>query len=92
MKRIVSQLVFPFFLIALSLELKAQERAKSVLMKIETLDGNEFVRTILEDNDSLIRIDTDQLGELKIRKSFIKDIQVISRSTIVEGRMWLPQP
>lgn len=72
--------------------LQAQETTDSVLVKIETMDGNEFVGTILEENDSLIRLNAIEFGELTLRRNFIKDIRVLERPKIVGDRLWLPQP
>jgi hypothetical protein len=72
--------------------LQAQVSADSVLVKVETRDGNEFVGTILEDNDSLVRLNATGFRELIIRKDYIKEIKVLKRTKLVEGRYWLPQP
>ena len=53
-------------LIFLSLISNAQNSQDSIKSQIETVDGNEYIGTILEQNTEIIRIKTDKLGEISI--------------------------
>ncbi len=61
------------------------EQDSTILYKIETNDGNEFVGYILQRNSELIRLKTTNLGEINIFQKNIAKINVIEKDRIKEG-------
>ncbi len=83
--KIILLLVVFFFTVNL---IHAQVEDASKLVKIETLDGNEFIGTISsEDSDKLV-LKTENLGEVTISKNDIKLQEVVNQSQIKDGVFW----
>jgi len=70
----------------------AQIKPDSTLYQIETIDGNEFVGIIIEQDSVKIVLETKSLGALNIPKSNIKEIIKIEGKQIIEGEFWFENP
>jgi len=70
----------------------AQEEDNSKLVKIETLDGNEFVGTISSEDSEKLVLKTENLGEVTISKNDIKLQEVVNKSQIKDGVLWFDNP
>ena len=73
----------------LSLISNAQD---TTLVRIETKDGNEYLGTIVSENDQTIVLKTETLGEIFIQKMNIKHREVINAKQIVKGQVWFENP
>jgi RNase P/RNase MRP subunit p29 len=62
------------------------------LFKIETKDGNEFIGTIVSEDENSIVLKTQLLGEITIKREVIVSIREVDRSKIVEGVLWDDNP
>jgi len=83
--------VLILFFVFISAFVEAQV-ADSSLVQIETLDGNEFLGTIVKEDALIIVLKTANLGEITIQKKDIKSrIQVLPRQ-IKEGKLWFANP
>ena len=93
MKKTLSRLAFmTLCLITLSFISKAQNSQDSIKSRIETVDGNEYIGTILEQNTETIRIKTDKLGEISIPRVEVKRITQLSTLKTKDGTYWLDNP
>ena len=93
MKKTLSRLAFmTLCLITLSFISKAQNSQDSIKSRIETVDGNEYIGTILEQNTETIRIKTDKLGEISIPRAEVKRITQLSTLKTKDGTYWLDNP
>ncbi len=71
---------------------EAQKFRDSTLVKIVTVDGNEFMGKILSQNENEFRIRTETLGEVAIPKLKIKSIEKVDKTKLVDGEIWEQQP
>jgi hypothetical protein len=72
--------------------LNAQNQKDSVLVRIETTDGNEYVGTVTDENDVRILFNTKNLGEISIQKSDIKSKEFLESSQVKDGEIWFANP
>ncbi len=59
---------------------------------IETIDGNDFMGTLIYTDSVLVRIKTEKLGELSIKKIDIKVIESIQEIQVHGGAYWYENP
>jgi len=85
-----SLLIFVFSLITISL--KAQSLPDSTIYKIETVDGNEFIGQISNEDSLRIYLKTEKFGELTILKTDIKKKESIKVQQIKDGQLWFENP
>lgn len=83
----ISMLVLTLVLLGLNAA-RAQETDSARMVQIVTVDGNEFIGTILEENPESVQLKTDQFGTITIKRSNIKSIQPIKLSQMVAGQYW----
>ncbi|MBW8334692.1 MAG: hypothetical protein K0M40_21935 [Prolixibacteraceae bacterium] len=79
-------------LIGFSLISNAQNSQDTLKIQIETVDGNTYIGTILEDTPETIRIKTDKLGEISIPRAEVKRINQLSTIIVKDGTYWLENP
>ena len=79
-------------LIAICLASNAQSSQDSIKSQVETVDGNEYIGIILEQNAETIRIKTDKLGEINIPRAEVKRITQLSAVKTKAGTYWLENP
>jgi hypothetical protein len=72
----------------------AQDNVEEVqkTYKVETKDGNEFIGTIIREDDKTIVLKTQILGEITINRENILRIREIDQSKIIEGVLWDDNP
>lgn len=70
----------------------AQSSADTSLVRIETIDGNEFTGEIVGQDSLKIYLKTHNLGEIGILKSDIKVQQEIKVQQIKDGKVWFENP
>ena len=76
-------------LIAASFSSKAQNTQDTTKVHIQTIDGNEYIGNIIDQNSEKIKLKTEKLGELSILRVDIKKIDKITVSQIKGGTYWL---
>lgn len=73
--------------------LYSQEQADSTsLLIVETKDGNEFLGTLVGEDDSQLILLTEIYGRLYIPISQIKTRSVLKKSNLIEGEHWFKNP
>ncbi|HAH22732.1 MAG TPA: hypothetical protein DCL77_03030 [Prolixibacteraceae bacterium] len=93
MKKSISGLVFLMLcLLSLSINVHAQNNQDSIRSHVETVDGNEYIGIILQQDSQIIRIKTDNLGEISIPRAEVKRITLLTSVKTKEGTYWLDNP
>ncbi len=87
--KIILLLVVFFFTVNL---IHAQVEDDSKLVKIETLDGNEFVGTISSEDSEKLVLKTENLGEITILRADIKTQVDVKKAQIKDGVLWFDNP
>ena len=75
-----------------SLHTEAQNSADTTLVRIETMDGNEYTGEIVGQDALKIYLKTHNLGEIGILKSDIRLQQKIKVQQIKDGKVWFENP
>ena len=75
-----------------TLQTEAQNNADTTLVRIETVDGNEYTGEIVGQDSLKIYLKTRNLGEIGILKSDIRLQQEIKVQQIKDGKVWLENP
>lgn len=70
----------------------AQNEADSSKYHIETIDGNTFMGKIIKQDSVKILFLTDNLGEINIIKTNIKEIILIEKSKMKDKKYWFDNP
>lgn len=86
--RIVFLVVFSFAVLFVN----AQNTGDTILVKIETTDGNEFIGQVISDDSTKTVLKTEKLGEITILKTDIKHTESVQIKQIKEGKYWFPNP
>lgn len=73
--------------------LYSQELTDSTtLWLVETEDGNEFMGTLVDEDDSQLILLTEIYGRVHIPISQIKTRRVLKKSSLIEGEHWFDNP
>ena len=64
----------------------------TTLVRIETKDGNEYIGTVVSEDDKTISLETEMLGVLTIKKADIRSRESIQSEQLVKGEVWFPNP
>ncbi|HPF51194.1 MAG TPA: hypothetical protein PK335_06440 [Draconibacterium sp.] len=84
-----------FILLTLFLLITSQLWAQvsdPLLVRIETSDGNEYIGTIVREDEQILVLKTETLGEITVQKASIKNREVIRKEQIREGEVWFENP
>ncbi len=92
MKKLMTISVFLLLSVILPYSGIAQNEPDSILYQIETIDGNEFIGNILEQDSAKIVLETESMGTLNIPKSSIKRISQVLEKQIIDGKYWFENP
>ncbi len=88
-----AKIAFVFlFALLFSFSVKSQTTSDSTLVNIETLDGNEFIGQIVQEDSLKVVLKTEKLGEISIFKADIKRYNIVEVLQIKEGKYWFPNP
>lgn len=90
--RQITVIIFFLTFISLCRHVHAQTNSDTSLVRIETMDGNEFTGEITGMDSLKIYLKTHNLGEIGILKSDIKLQQKIKVQQIKEGKVWFENP
>ncbi len=91
-KKLSYRIILIIFLISISISSNAQNNQDSIKYQIETVDGNEYIGTILNQTPEVIRIKTEKLGEISIPQSEVKKIAQLSAVKSKDGTYWPDNP
>ncbi|MEK6781460.1 MAG: hypothetical protein AABY93_07125 [Bacteroidota bacterium] len=64
----------------------------SLVYRIETTNGNEYIGFITSQDQEKLLLKTEQLGEITIRKNDIRNIESINVQQIKGGVLWFDNP
>ena len=64
----------------------------SLVYRIETTNGNEFIGKILSQDQEKLILKTEQLGELTIQKKDVRNIEAINVEQVKDGVLWFDNP
>ncbi len=85
-----------FFVLAISLfvlpQLKSQETVDTALVRIETTDGNEYIGTIVSQDDQVIQLKTQTIGIISIQKSIVISVERVKKAEIRGHEYWFENP
>jgi hypothetical protein len=70
----------------------AQNTGDTLLVKIETTDGNEFIGQVISDDSTKTVLKTEKLGEITILKADIKNTESVQVQQIKDGKLWFENP
>lgn len=79
-------------LISLSHLIQAQTNSDTILVNIETTDGNQFLGQIESEDEVKIVLKTEKLGNITINKIDIKKRENVAVQQIKDGKYWFPNP
>lgn len=79
-------------LLVYSVTTHAQTQQNPFKNKVETMDGNEYIGIILDQNAESIHLKTETLGEITILRAQIKRITPLSATKSKDGTYWLDNP
>jgi len=82
--------LFTLFLL-ISLNSYAQVSDTS-LVRIETSDGNEYVGIVVSENEQVLVLKTETLGEITLQKVTIRNREIIRKEQVKEGEIWFENP
>ena len=69
-----------------------QVQDTTALYRIQTLDGNEYIGNILEQNEEFILLRTNNIGEITIARKSIKSMVAVDSGQQVGDEFWLENP
>ncbi len=70
----------------------AQNQSDTILVKIETTDGNEYIGQVISDDSTKTVLKTEKLGEITILKADIKNTESVQVQQIKDGKLWFENP
>ena len=62
------------------------------LVLVSTKDGNEFIGTLVAQNDEKIVLQTSNFGELSIQRNMVTKIRATQPPKVVNGKVWFRNP
>lgn len=71
---------------------QTQQSDSTQQYKIETVDGNEYIGFIVEQNNDVIVLKTERMGTITLKKIDIKRMIVINVKQIKNGQYWFENP
>lgn len=87
-------MLFLFLLLIFSALQKAFAQAKpdSVIVEIETLDGNRFTGRLLQDDGNMVVVMTQTAGKITLARAAIKRIDMLQASQLRADGYWTDNP
>ena len=79
-------------LLFFSAQILYSQTQDSSLVQIETNDGNEFIGTVINEDEQSMTLKTENLGIITIRQADIKVRRSILQNQIKEGSLWFDNP
>lgn len=66
--------------------------ASSTIFHVETNDGNDYDGQKISEDENIVKLNTSKLGEITIRKSDIKKIEIINDNRFLDGEYLFENP
>lgn len=92
MNRTKRCIVFILLLLISVAHLKSQDVQEDNVYRIITRQGNEFIGTVVSENQDVIVLKTTAFGEVTIRKEDIRRQVIISADRFKDGEFWPDNP
>lgn len=70
----------------------AYSQTDSTLVRIETTDGNEYLGTVVSQNETTLQLKTRNLGIITLNKTDIISQERANKLQIKKGQYWFPNP
>lgn len=86
------KLIFFMMVVSAAVNAQAQQSDSTQQYKIETVDGNEYIGFIIEQNNDMIVIKTERLGTITLKKIDIKRMTVVNAKQMKDGQYWFENP
>lgn len=90
--RIHSIVVLIILFAPLVLQAQAQVGDSTEQYRIETVDGNEYIGFIVEQNNDIIVLKTERMGTITLLKVDIKKMTLINVEQLKDGEYWFENP
>lgn len=84
--------IFVLFLFIITSSGINAQTTDSTFIKVETIDGNEFVGKIVKEDAEKIILETEKLGKITIQKVDLKSREQITSEQIKNGKLWFDNP
>jgi len=84
--------IFVLFLFIITSSGINAQTTDSTFIKVETIDGNEFVGKIVKEDAEKIILETEKLGQITIQKVDLKSREQITSEQIKNGKLWFDNP
>lgn len=65
---------------------------EKIIYRIETVDGSTTVGRVIREDDEVVILDVEGLGEITIRRENIRSITELDEAAFVDGEYWHPNP
>ncbi|MDH5381929.1 MAG: hypothetical protein OEW75_13810, partial [Cyclobacteriaceae bacterium] len=88
MNLFIKNILIIIFINVLSATCYSQEKADTLLFKIETQDGNTFIGNKIAEDENTITLMTENYGKLEIKKVHIKSVKPIENESLINGQYW----
>jgi hypothetical protein len=62
------------------------------LYRVETVDGNRYLGTLVSKNEQEIVVDTREAGEVTLRREDVSTLREVDRSRLRDGEYWFENP
>jgi hypothetical protein len=89
----IKTIILPSIIISYTFSLGlAQETQDEVIYRIQTIQENEFIGTIVAEEDDHFILRTEAFGEIRILKTDIRRRTVVQKEKMIEGVYWDENP
>lgn len=85
-------IILIMFFAPLGLKAQTQLPDSTQQYRIETVDGNEYIGFIVEQNNDVVIFKTERMGTITLLKADIKKIALINVSQLKNGEYWFENP
>ena len=92
MKRNCYYFIYLFIILIVPFHAVCQDDLEDVIYRIQTMQGNEFIGTIVNEEEGHIIFQTEAFGEIRILKKDIKSQKKVSAEKLIEGVYWSENP
>jgi hypothetical protein len=80
------------FLFILTIASLAQNPSDTIIWRIETVDGNEFVGKIIQKDAQSITIASTIYGEINLLSTYIKQMEPVNEAQLKNNELWTENP
>jgi hypothetical protein len=88
----ITNLLRWLLVLACLLSLMSYSQSADSVYHIETTDGNEFIGLLVEQNQTEVKLKTEKLGLIAIKRVDIKVMRLITGNKVIDGQYWFDNP